>query len=484
MSSTNPLPVSNATCGRKGKARASTPSKLPSTSAPSPKKQGGRKVGARAWTIKDYLLVFRIISVVRPAGSDQWEIVGENMTVLKLPKPTGRSKMHPLHRLALAVNKSISKSHAIGLLDDSSAQDEYEETEIEFKRAETQMKRLRLDFKRAPNFKVPLLNEDAEVEDDGANSNTKNADNNCAGNKAGPDGDLSESWAGLDDKAAGEGAGSGAGEGTGSRKDNGEEDWIPISTTTHPCTASKSPSWGLHLSNIDTTTPLPSNAALLSKAPTTPKPPTHSSTGLAPFPMLKLRLNKAKASLPSKAASDVATNSRPSFKTPVKLEAGPSNKRKAPSSAQADRDDCSKKATLEPKPIGRRVEPKASSSNDIIDLILDDDGEFISSYLKQQEEGNFKTIAYMQLGWKVQQLEKQLAKAHQKIRKLELKLIKYELDKKVQERVKEALAQRALAPTAPAGSAPMQYFATSGCKDTHSTIDDLDRFDPSHPFNK
>ncbi|KAF8689783.1 hypothetical protein RHS03_09032, partial [Rhizoctonia solani] len=170
--------------------------------------------------------------------------------------------MHPLHCLALAVDKSISKLHAIGLLDNLSAQDEYKETEIEFKRAETQMKRLRLDFKRAPNFEVPLLNEDAEVEDNGANSNTKNANNNCAGNKAGPNGDLSESWAGSDDKAAGEGAGSGAGEGTGSCKDNGEEDWIPISTTTHPCTASKLPLWGLHLSNVNTTTPLPSNEIL------------------------------------------------------------------------------------------------------------------------------------------------------------------------------------------------------------------------------
>ncbi|KAF8761069.1 hypothetical protein RHS01_01229 [Rhizoctonia solani] len=515
MSSTNPLPVSNATRGWKGKACASTPSKLPTTSAPSLKKQGGRKVGARAWTIKDYLLVFRIISVVRPAGSNQWEIVGKNMMVqsstvqsgevckncwvkvLKLPKPTGQSKMHPLHCLALAVNKSISKSHAIGLLDNSTRS----------------------------NFKVPLLNEDAKVKDDGANSNTKNADNNCAGNKAGPNGDLSESWlfftdsiplffqsrdlgayyaemprrdavqgrlgeihasaqpaahfsfvictsfhtrtdhlaydswAGSDDKAAGEGAGSGAGEGTGSRKDNGEEDWIPISTTTHPCAASKSPLWGLHLSNVNTTTPLPSNAALLSKAPTTPKPPTHSSTGPAPFPMLKLWLNKAKASLPSKAASDVATNS-------------------------PNRDDRSKKATLEPKPIGWRVKPKASSSNNIIDLISDDNGEFISNYLKRQEEGNFKTIAYMQLGWKVQQLEKQLAKAHQRIRKLELKLIEHKIDKRVQERVKEALAQHAQPPATPASSVPMQYFATSGCKDTHGTINDLEGFDPLHPFNK
>ncbi|KAF8751062.1 hypothetical protein RHS01_08790 [Rhizoctonia solani] len=197
-----------------------------------------------------------------------------------------------------------------------------------------------------------------------------------------------------------------------------------------------------------------------------------------------LWLNKAEASLPSKAASDVATNSRPSFKTPVKLEAGPSNKRKAPSSAQANRDDRSKKAMLEPKPIGWRVEPKALSSNNIIDLILDNNGEFISNYLKRQEEGNFKTIAYMQLGWKVQQLEKQLAKAHQRIRKLKLKLIEHKLNKRVQERVKEALAQRAQPPATPASSVPMQYFATSGRKDTHGTINDLEGFDPLHPFNK
>ncbi|QRW24361.1 hypothetical protein RhiXN_11273 [Rhizoctonia solani] len=200
------------------------------------------------------------------------------------------------------------------------------------------------------------------------------------------------------------------------------------------------------------------------KAPTTPKPLAHSlavgatSTGPAPFPMLKLCLNKAQAPLPSKAPSATATGSRPLVKTPVKLEASPLNKRKAPGSAQANRDHGSKKPKLEAKPTVWRPEPKASSSNNIIDLISDNNGEFISSYLKQQEEGNFETIAYMQSGWKVQQLKKQLAKAHQKIRKLKLKLIEYKLNKKVQERVEEALAQRALAPTAPAGSAPMQYL--------------------------
>ncbi|KAF8697718.1 hypothetical protein RHS03_07720, partial [Rhizoctonia solani] len=489
MSSTNPLSISNVTRGRKGKGHASTPSKPPSTSTPSPKKQGGRKVGARAWTIEDYLLVFRIISVVRPVGSDQWEIVGKNMTaqsftarsgkvckncwvkahavvhkVLKLPKPTGQSKMHPLHCLALAVKEGISKSHAMGLLDDSSAPDKYKETEIKFNLAETEMRRLRLDFKRAPNFEVPLLDEDAKVKDDAGN---------CGNNETGAGGNPSEVWAGSDNKVAGDSGDSGAGEGA----ENCDTD-------------SESPSWGLHLSNIDTTIASPSKAMLLPKAPTTPKPLAHSLavgatlTGPAPFPMLKLCLNKAQAPLPSKAPSATATGSRPLVKTPVKLEASPLNKRKAPGSAWANRDHGSKKPKLEAKPTVRRPEPKALSSNNIIDLISDDNGEFISSYLKQQEEGNFKTIAYMQLGWKVQQLEKQLAKAHQKIRKLKLKLIEYKLNKKVQERVEEALAQRALAPTAPAGSAPMQYFATSGRKDTHSTIDNLDRFDPLHPFNK
>ncbi|QRW24362.1 hypothetical protein RhiXN_11274 [Rhizoctonia solani] len=243
MSSTNPLSISNVTRGWKGKARASTPSKSPSTSTPSPKKQGGRKVGACTWTIEDYLLVFRIISVVRPVGSNQWEIVGENMTaqsftarsgkvckncwvkVLKLPKPTGQSKMHPLHCLALAVEEGISKLHAMGLLDDLSAPDKYEETEIEFNLAETKMRRLRLDFKRAPNFEVPLLDEDAEVKDDAGN---------CGNNETGAGGNPSEVWAGLDDKVAGDSGDSGAGKGAENCNSDGEEDWPPISTATDP----------------------------------------------------------------------------------------------------------------------------------------------------------------------------------------------------------------------------------------------------------
>ncbi|QRW22043.1 hypothetical protein RhiXN_09630 [Rhizoctonia solani] len=486
MSSTNPLSISNITCGWKGKACASTPSKLPSTSTPSPKKQGRRKVGACAWTIKDYLLVFCIISMVRPVGSNQWEIVGKNMMaqsftawsskvcknhwvkVLKLPKPTRQSKMHPLHCLALAVKEGISKLHAMGLLDDLSAPDKYKETEIEFNLAETKMRRLRLDFKCAPNFKVPLLDEDAKVKDNAGN---------CRNNKTGASRNPSEVWVGLDNKVVGDSGDSGAGKGAENCNSDREEDWPPISMATDPQADSKLPLWGLHLSNIDTTIASLSKAMLLPKAPTTPKPLAHSLavgatlTSLAPFPMLKLCLNKAQAHLPSKAPSATATGSHPLVKMLVKLEASPLNKRKAPGSAWANRDHGSKKPKLEAKPTVWRPEPKALSSNNIIDLISDNNGEFISSYLKQQEEGNFKTIVYMQLGWK-------------KICKLELKLIEYKLDKKVQEHVKEALAQHALAPMAPAGSVPMQYFATSGCKDMHSTINNLDCFNPLHPFNK
>ncbi|CCO36374.1 hypothetical protein BN14_10508 [Rhizoctonia solani AG-1 IB] len=143
--------------------------------------------------------VFQIISAIRPSSSNKWEIVGENMSslgtcpkrswgtltrhtgrrrrlgrtedrrdglkgVLKLPKPTGRSKMHPLHCLALAVNKDINKANTTYLLGDSINHNPYGNLHAEFKRAKRNMTHLKLDFKRTPNFNVLLRDEDVQVD--------------------------------------------------------------------------------------------------------------------------------------------------------------------------------------------------------------------------------------------------------------------------------------------------------------------------------
>ncbi|CEL55902.1 hypothetical protein RSOLAG1IB_01914 [Rhizoctonia solani AG-1 IB] len=70
-----PTAKSSSSTARGGKARprTSTNQAPPPASTSSPKKRDERKAGARTWTITDYLLVFQIISAVRPSGSNEWE---------------------------------------------------------------------------------------------------------------------------------------------------------------------------------------------------------------------------------------------------------------------------------------------------------------------------------------------------------------------------------------------------------------------------
>ncbi|GAB1518606.1 hypothetical protein RhiTH_001669 [Rhizoctonia solani] len=87
--------------------------------------------------------------------------------LLKLPVPTGRKKMHPLHRLALAVDRDVSKAIGILTINDSPAQDPFDsDLDMEFKRAKSNMQRYGFDFNMSANFKTPLPDEDAFVDSD------------------------------------------------------------------------------------------------------------------------------------------------------------------------------------------------------------------------------------------------------------------------------------------------------------------------------
>ncbi|CCO34866.1 hypothetical protein BN14_08975 [Rhizoctonia solani AG-1 IB] len=185
-----PTAKSSSSTARGGKARPRTSTNQASAaSASSPKKRGGRKA------------VFQIISAgprIEPARFAK--VVGRR--VLKLPKPTGRSKMHPLHRLALAVDKDINKANATYLLNDSINHDPYGDLHAEFERAKRDMTRLKLDFKRAPNFDVPLRDEDAQVD---GNEGDLSGDVEDAGSAADPG--LSAEEGAIVDEDSGEDAG-------------------------------------------------------------------------------------------------------------------------------------------------------------------------------------------------------------------------------------------------------------------------------------
>ncbi|KAF8729997.1 hypothetical protein RHS02_07733, partial [Rhizoctonia solani] len=230
------MPPKSATSLRKGKERKSVPAApVPAadSTTPSPSKRGGRRPGAT--------------SKQRPEGSKRWELVRTqhnelnqsnqstntikkhyNM-LLKLPVPTGCKKMHPLHQLALAVDRDVSKAIGILTINNSPAQDPFDSNlDTEFERAKSNMQRYGFDFNMLADFKTPLPDEDAFV-----------------------DSDLDEG------PAADQDADDNAGDSGADNRGNGEEVYQPSEADSvpdngkpalkaHPPALRKSPPWDLH----------------------------------------------------------------------------------------------------------------------------------------------------------------------------------------------------------------------------------------------
>jgi hypothetical protein len=178
MATTDALSISRPS--RKVKERAPALPTLATTGTPSPKKgKGGRTVGAKQWTIQEFLRLFRVVAAVCPQGHTDWQVVSADhseasaterssaackgqwgmvchfghyilrlskcspiVQVLKLPKPTGKTKPHPIHHLALAVNDHMSKAKATRTLNDADPtldEELYDELGVEFAKAEKEM---------------------------------------------------------------------------------------------------------------------------------------------------------------------------------------------------------------------------------------------------------------------------------------------------------------------------------------------------------
>ncbi|CCO37482.1 hypothetical protein BN14_11638 [Rhizoctonia solani AG-1 IB] len=192
--------VSNPGPSRKGKGRARAP--------PAPKKKPGRKRGAVMWKSSEYLRLYRTISVIRPTGNNQWELVSAQhsaegttkqslelckmhwFSVLKLKKPTGGAKMHPLHCLALAIDAEICKSTGTYVLNDKDDHDPYGELDVKFQHAKDEMERYKMDPNRPPRFDVPMPDEDAQVDKEIAPPEDLSEDEADGGSKDGDKGQV------------------------------------------------------------------------------------------------------------------------------------------------------------------------------------------------------------------------------------------------------------------------------------------------------
>ncbi|CAE6535470.1 unnamed protein product [Rhizoctonia solani] len=521
--------ASSSKSTKKGKAHATVTSKQ--TSKATGKR--GRQVGAVKWTIAEHLALFRIIAAIRPSGNNDWKQVGVQHSlgptnrsgdackghwtpVLKLPKPTGRSKPHPLHHLALAIDADINKANATFVMNDQGNHDSYGELEAEFKLAEDEMKRLKLDFNRPPNFNMPTPDEDAVVDEEGDGMEVEDGSEDGDNGEGEGEGEGESEGEG---NGEGEGEGDGEGQGDGEGEGDGEQDngndgdrggenivdmvqdiRLPSETPTELDAAEvqapnkdfgaarRSSSWDFQFISDPSIPPAP-------EAPAQASP----KAGPAPFPMSKPSMSNSPEKSSTKQGG-ATVNPSPRKRPEPKPKREPSPEQaialKTPSKSKAtgargtplvDVDNTSvksnkRKANNEEERSDKRKVPKTSSGKagrskgqqpkvkegdeDIINLISDDDNEFINAYIEKKEESNMAAIAFMDHKRKIQHLEGKLQMANEAIASLKLEIIELKQDQKVQARVEAELARR-LAPAPLPPAAHLEH-----------------QFDPEHPFNR
>ncbi|CCO34865.1 hypothetical protein BN14_08974 [Rhizoctonia solani AG-1 IB] len=106
-------------------------------------------------------------------------------------------------------------------------------------------------------------------------------------------------------------------------------------------------------------------------------------------------------------------------------------------------------------------------NNNIINLISDDDGEFVNKYIKKNGESHMQTVTFMHLKRKIQQLEGQLEGPKNKIRELQLQIMKLENKKMLHAQVEAELVCCAQQP-GPLSSASVEYFpVVNPCNNAH-----------------
>ncbi|KAG8686749.1 hypothetical protein FRC11_008427 [Ceratobasidium sp. 423] len=437
--------------------------------------------------------------------------------------------MHPLHRLGLAIDADINKSNGTYVMNDDGARDPYGELEVEFQRAEDEMRRYRMDLNRPPNFNMPMPDENAQEDEEDALPEELSEDEADSGSKHDGEGDGGDV---ADDEEATKGDNA-AMELVRSLSEaptelDDPEARVPVE---NPPAIRHSPSWDVEFISGPSAPPVPE----------TPVQPS-SKTATAPFPMSKTLSAKLEPSSktvkvdssalkspeksgikPEKASTaDPPPRKRPDPKpkcqptpeqgaalgTPSKSKATgtssthlgevvnkpvKSNKCKA-----ADEGDQGAGRALSSKKLAmsssKGPQSKPGDDEDIINLISDEDDQFVANYITRKSEGNMASIAFMDQKRKIQHLEGKLEDANTKIHDLEMEVFKLKQDAKLQERVDAELAKRVDAELARRDqqrqlAVPLVPAPTLAQRHQPPPLNPAaphlnDPFDPNHPFNQ
>ncbi|KDN40850.1 hypothetical protein RSAG8_07868, partial [Rhizoctonia solani AG-8 WAC10335] len=123
----------------------------------------GRRPGAKSWLIAEYFRLFRLVASHCPSVGNAWIPLAEEHSsqqdtersakacqekwnyALKFPKPTGKSKIHPLCHLARGIDEHINKVNATRTLNDNHTmlvEELHDSIEAEFETAERDLEGL------------------------------------------------------------------------------------------------------------------------------------------------------------------------------------------------------------------------------------------------------------------------------------------------------------------------------------------------------
>ncbi|CCO35567.1 hypothetical protein RSOLAG1IB_11469 [Rhizoctonia solani AG-1 IB] len=390
--------------------------------------------------------------------------------------------MHLLHCLALAINAEICKSTGTYLLNDKDDHDPYGELDVEFQHAKDKMERYKMDPDRPPRFDVPMPDEDAQVDKEIAPAEDLSEDEANGGSKDEDKGQVNVQSDNKDtpyaDKAV----------------EDGQIHRLPL--------------WSMEFVSgplvplaLSSSTPLSPKAQL--QASTSATRINAAAAATAPFPMLKVLPMKPKVKDEPIAPTESPQRRRPIPKpwrmpTPEQGTAlASSNKCKvADEGGRGPGQNLpSKKPMFLPS---KALQAKSKQVKDnVINLLLSDDNQFVSNYMARKSDDNMASIAFMDLRCKIQRLKDQSASTKSRIRELELQVFKLEQDTQVQECVAAELAklgqQHLLAASLVCAPAPAPALApapASGPAQHHKPLLlspatlHADPFDPTHPFNQ
>ncbi|KAF8693982.1 hypothetical protein RHS03_08259, partial [Rhizoctonia solani] len=368
--------------------------------------------------------------------------------LLKLPVPTGRKKMHPLHQLALAVDCDVSKAIGILTINNSPTQDPFDSNlDMEFEHAKSNMQQYGFDFNMLANFKTPLPDEDAfvDLDLDKGPATDQDAKDNAADSGADNRGNGKEVYQPSEANSV---------------PDNGEP-----ALKAHPLALCKSPPWDLHeLSG-------PAHKEPTLSGPPSPMPPVRPPVKTPARLLEVFGAQKEPTPAPSPISQLTQADATSPIKKPLSLKplnscnAAPSKsvegskKRKVISNNQEVKEEhIGKREAKGPASKKHQASgPKGGSSksksqntaalnNSVIDILSDKSLALLNKFLGKKQVGNISTMTIQDLSKQNLLLCNQLATARNTIQQQGLQIIRLQSDLQVQARVEAKLARRAQLP--------------------------------------